>query len=358
MRGERETGTPVALGQWLALLKERSGSDLFLVEGAPPAGRIHGIVEALAQEALTGDKILAAVSPLLPPGKLDDFRKRGYADTSFRHETLGRLRLNVHRERSRPAATIRVLPSEPPRLASLGLPSGIEALTRLPHGLVLVGGPAGSGKTTTVAAIVNEINRRDARHIVTVEDPIEYEHGHEKSIVEQIEVGIDAPGFPEALRSIVRQSPDVIVIGEMRDSETMNIALTAGETGHLVLSTIHTTDIVATISRIADAFPPERQTTIRQELALALTAVVTQRLLPARSGGMVAAAEMLMLSYGARHHIRNDRLQQLQHEISFTRQSGSFSFEMSLVELVRTGKIEPEVARRYAAHAEDLEALI
>ena len=194
-----------------------------------------------------------------------------------------------------------------PRLSTLGLPAGVELLTRLPRGLVLVGGPTGSGKSTTLAAIVDEINRRDARHIVTIEDPIEYEHLHHRSVVEQVEIGVDAPDFPTALRAALRQAPDIIVVGEMRDPETMQMALAAGETGHLVLSTLHTTDVASTVSRIADSFPLERQNTVRQELAMALAAVMTQTLLPRLGGGMVPAAELLMVSYGARQHIRQTR---------------------------------------------------
>jgi twitching motility protein PilT len=362
MTAQPNTGAQSLIEAWLETVVSRSGTDLFLVEGAPPSTRVAGGIEAIGEGILTGPEIEGAISPLLPPRALEQFRTRGYADASFRHEALGRFRMNLHRERGRAAVSIRRLPSRPPRLADLGLPPGVEELSKIPHGLVLVGGPAGSGKTTTVAAIVNEINLRDRRHIVTIEDPIEYEHTHEKGIVEQIEVGVDAPSFPEALRSVVRQSPDVIVIGEMRDPETMNIALAAGETGHLVLSTIHTSDIVSTISRVADSFPPERQATIRQELALALTAVMTQRLVPARDpgrlGGLAAAAELLVLGYGARHHIRHDRLQQLPNEIAFTRQAGSFSMETSLAELVRRGRIEPEVAQRYAAHTDELEAML
>jgi twitching motility protein PilT len=212
--------------------------------------------------------------------------------------------VNLHRERGRAAATIRLLPASPPLLAELGLPVQVELVTRLPHGLVLVGGPTGSGKTTTVAALVNEINRRDARHIITIEDPIEYEHAHQHSVVEQVEIGIDAPDFPTALRAALRQAPDVIVIGEMRDPETMRIALTAGETGHLVFSTIHTTDVTSTVARVADSFPPERQPTIRQDLSMALGAVLTQTLMPRSGGGRVPAAELLMVGYGARQHIR------------------------------------------------------
>ena len=181
-----------------------------------------------------------------------------------------------------------MLPARVPRLATLGLPPAVELLAQLPRGLVLIGGPTGSGKTTTLAALVEEINRRDARHIVTIEDPIEYEHQHSGSLIEQVEIGVDAPDFPTALRAAVRQAPDVIVVGEMRDPETMRIALGAAETGHLVLSTMHTTDVASTVSRIADSFPPERQNTIRQELAMALAAVLTQTLLPRPGGGLGA----------------------------------------------------------------------
>jgi len=159
----------------------------------------------------------------------------------------------------------------------------------------LVGGSAGAGKTTTLAALVNEINRREARHIITIEDPIEYEHPHMKSVVEQIEIGVDAPDFPTALRAALRQAPDIVVVGEMRDPETMHIAVSAAETGHLVLSTLHTTDVPSTISRISDSFPPERQNTIRQELAMALSAVLTQVLVPSKRGGRVPATELLIV---------------------------------------------------------------
>ncbi len=175
----------------------------------------------------------------------------------------------------------------------------VEALSRLPHGLVLIGGPAGSGKSTTLAALIDLINQRDARHIITIEDPVEYEHVHFRSLIEQVEVGVDAPDFPTALRAALRQAPDIIVVGEMRDPETMRIAVAAAETGHLVLSTLHTTDVANTVSRISDSFPLERQNTIRQELAMALAAVLTQVLLPTKNGGRMPAAELLMLGYGA-----------------------------------------------------------
>ena len=172
-----------------------------------------------------------------------------------------------------------------PRLASLGLPPSVEALTKIPRGLVLLGGPTGSGKTTTLAALVNEINLREPRHIITIEDPIEYEHQHRRGVVEHVEIGIDAPDFPTALRAALRQAPDIIVVGEMRDPETMQMALAAGETGHLVFSSLHTTDAASTVARIADSFPLERQNTVRQELSMALAAILVQTLMPKIGGG-------------------------------------------------------------------------
>jgi twitching motility protein PilT len=222
---------------------------------------------------------------------------------------------------------------------------------------VLVGGPTGSGKTTTLAAIVEEINRRDARHIVTIEDPIEYEHQHSGCLIEQVEIGVDAPDFPTALRAAVRQAPDVIVVGEMRDPETMRIALAAAETGHLVLSTLHTTDVASSVSRIADSFPPERQNTIRQELAMAVAAVLTQTLLPRHGGGLVPAVELLMVGYGARQHIRKNALQHLHQEITITRKHGSFTLEESLARLVKEGVVDWRDAQTRAVHVEEFEQL-
>ena len=293
---------------------------MLLVAGAPPSIRVDGRIHPLDEGPLDGEEIEGAVVPALPPHARRIYREAHVADASFRISGVGRFRINLHRERGRAAAAVRLLPSRVPRLSTLGLPAGVELLTRLPRGLVLVGGPTGSGKSTTLAAIVDEINRRDARHIVTIEDPIEYEHLHHRSVVEQVEIGVDAPDFPTALRAALRQAPDIIVVGEMRDPETMQMALAAGETGHLVLSTLHTTDVASTVSRIADSFPLERQNTVRQELAMALAAVMTQTLLPRIGGGMVPAAELLMVSYGARQHIRRNALQHLNQEIAITRQ--------------------------------------
>src|SRR5215831_4533881 len=344
--------------RWLEVLVRRGGSDLFLVVGLPPAVRLIGKVVHLDEDPLNGPRIDEAILSVLPPQAAQKYRTEGHTDSSLRQDGLGRFRINLHHERGRPAAAIRALPARPPRLSELGLPANVLGLTRLPYGLVLIGGPTGSGKTTTLAALVDEINRRDAKHIITIEDPIEYEHPQHRSIVEQVEIGIDAPDFPTALRSALRQAPDVIVVGEMRDPETMRIALTAGETGHLVFSTLHTGDVTSTISRIADSFPPERQTTIRQEMSMSLAAVMTQILVPRIGGGRIPAAELLMVSYGARQHIRKNGLQHLHQEITITRPQGSFTFEESLASLVRQKIITADEARGRTIHPEELNLLL
>jgi twitching motility protein PilT len=351
-------GDRARLDAWLRELAARRASDLLLVAGAPPAIRVDGRVVPLGGAPLDGETIEATVLDALPVHAAAQYRDVGIADASYRLVNAGRFRINLHRERGRAAAAIRALPSDVPRLASLHLPPGVEALSRLTRGLVLIGGPTGSGKSTTLAALVDEINRRDERHVIVIEDPTEYEHAHRRSLIEHIEIGIDAPDFPTALRAALRQAPDVIVVGEMRDPETMRIALAAAETGHLVLSSVHTTDVASSVSRIADSFPPERQNTIRQELSMALTALMTQMLLPRIGGGRVPAAELLMVGYGARQHIRKDALQHLHQEITITRRQGSIALEESLARLVREQLVEHKDALARAAHADEFERAV
>jgi twitching motility protein PilT len=343
---------------WLGRVRELAGSDLLLVAGAPPMIRAAGRLVKASEEILDGEDIERAVVPLVAPRLLQQYRDGGSVDLAFKLPPLGRFRMNLHRERGRAAAAIRALPARLPALTELGFTHDIGALARLPRGLVLVGGPTGSGKTTTLAALVAEINGRDARHIVTIEDPIEYEHPHGSSLIEQVEIGVDAPDFPTALRAALRQAPDVIVIGEMRDPETMRIALGAAETGHLVFATVHTTDVAAAISRIADAFPSDRQNAVRQELSMALAAVFTQTLVPTAARTLVPAAELLLVSYGARQHIRRNALQHLHQEITITRKHGSITLEESLAQLVKGGTIDRHDALARAAHVEEMEQLL
>src|SRR5580692_3536152 len=348
----------VQLNQWLAQLVSRQGSDLLLVPWAPAAIRVEGSLFAIGERPLSGEEIEAAVLPILADHAREDYQQSRIADSSYRVEGLGRFRINLHRERGRAAASVRALPSKVPALDELRLPAGVLSLAKLQRGLVIIGGATGSGKTTTLAALVNEINQAEARHIVTIEDPIEYEHTHKRSIIEQVEIGIDAPDFPTALRAAMRQAPDVIVVGEMRDSETARIALAAAETGHLVFTTLHTTDAASTVSRIADSFPQERQHTVRAEMAMALAAMLTQTLIPGRKGGRVPAAELLMVGYGARAHIRKNSLQHLHQEITMTRKQGSFTLEESLAQLVAQADISREDAMVRAIHADDLDVML
>ena len=347
-----------AMSIWLRAVREADGSDLLLVSGVPPTVRATGRLTGLTPTPLEPEDVEAAALPFVPRRLEARYREGEAIDLAFALPGLGRFRMNLHRERGRPAAAIRALPLRIPRISDLHFTHDVERLARLPRGLVLIGGPTGSGKTTTLAAFVADINNRDPRHIITVEDPIEYEHPHGRSVIEQIEIGIDAADFPTALRSAVRQAPDVIVVGEMRDPETMRIALTAAETGHLVFATVHTTDVSAAIARITDGFPSARQNSVRQELAMALAAVLTQTLVSSRHGGLVPVAELLMVGYGARQHIRRNALQHLNQEITITRKAGSFTFEESLARLVQGGALDRADALLRAPHPEELDLLL
>jgi twitching motility protein PilT len=358
IHSEGRTEEPALLNSWLQELVSMKGSDLLLVPDAAAALRVEGALVAIGSSPLTGVEIEGAVLPAMAAHAREDYEREHIGDSSYRVEGLGRFRINLHHERGRAAATVRALPSKVPALGDLHLPAGVAALANLQRGLVIIGGATGSGKTTTLAGLVNEINRRDARHIVTIEDPIEYEHAHERSVIEQVEIGIDAPDFPTALRAALRQAPDVIVVGEMRDPETARIALSAAETGHLVFTTLHTTDAASTVSRIADSFPQERQHSVRSEMAMALAAMLTQTLLPRKNGGRVPAAELLMVGYGARQHIRKNALQHLHQEITITRKQGSFTLEESLSQLVFQNELSREDAMTRALHPDDLDTML
>jgi len=346
------------LFQWLKRVRELAGADLLLVAGAPATIRVRGAFVAASSGPLEAQHILQAVAPLVPTRLFERYRSGESVDLAFSRPGLGRFRVNLHYERGRSAAAIRALPTTIPRVSHLNFTHDVSLLSRLPRGLVLIGGPTGSGKTTTLAALVAEMNARDQRHVIAIEDPIEYEHPHGTCVIEQIEIGVDSPDFATALRAAVRQAPDVIVLGEMRDPESMRIALSAAETGHLVFATVHTTDVASAVGRITDAFPNERQNTVRQELAMALAAVLTQTLLRTSTGSLVPAAELLMVSYGARQHIRKNALQHLNQEITITRKAGSFTLEESLAALVRAQKLDRQAALMKAAHTDELITLL
>ncbi|HEX8252458.1 MAG TPA: PilT/PilU family type 4a pilus ATPase, partial [Thermoanaerobaculia bacterium] len=266
-------------------MAQRGASDLLIIAGAPPVFRIGGRLSRTTDVPLSTDDIHGLLAALVTPRLREKIEAEGAADFSLRlaraseeDRRAWRFRVNVHRQRGTLAAAVRALPTEVPTLTQLRLPPSLAELVKPQRGLVLVCGPTGSGKSTTLAALIGELNRNEARHIITIEDPIEYEHRNAKSVIEQIEVGRDAPSFASALRASLRQDPDAILVGEMRDLETVATALTAAETGHLILSTLHTSDAAQAIHRIVDVFPPAQQTQIKQQLALSLNAIVVQHL--------------------------------------------------------------------------------
>ncbi len=350
------------LGALLAETVRRGGTDLLLVPGSVPVLRLHGSLEPVASGGsgrLGPSEAMDLLAPSLSAERRRRFAAEGAVDLSVRVGALGRFRVNLHRTRRGTAAAIRVLPKRIPPLAELGLPESLYELTKASRGLVLVTGATGSGKTTTLAALVDRINRTERRHVVTIEDPVEYEHAHGASVVEQVEVGADAPSFSAALVSALRQDPDVILVGEMRDLETTRAALTAAETGHLVLATLHTNDVPQTVNRITDIFPAEQQGTVRQQLSLALSAVVCQQLVPRADGkGRVVATEVLVATDAVRAHIRKGTFHQLHTELTLGRRFGMMTMEDSLARLVKSGAISEGEARLRSAHPDDLAALL
>ncbi len=349
------------LAALLAETVRRGGTDLLLVPGSPPVLRLHGALEPVASgaEPFGATEAFDLLSPSLSAERRRRYAAEGAVDLSLRAGDLGRFRVNLHRTRRGAAAAVRVLPKRIPPLAELGLPESLYDLTKGTRGLVLVTGATGSGKTTTLAALVDRINRTSRRHVVTIEDPVEYEHAHGTSVVEQVEVGADAPSFAAALVAALRQDPDVILVGEMRDLETTRAALTAAETGHLVLATLHTNDVPQTVNRITDIFPAEQQATVRQQLSLALSAVLCQQLVPRADGkGRVVATELMIATDGVRAHIRKGSFHQLHTELTLGRRFGMSTMEDSLARLVKAGTVTEAEARLRSAHPDDLAALL
>ncbi|MGZ8796995.1 MAG: type IV pilus twitching motility protein PilT [Thermoanaerobaculia bacterium] len=356
-----------ALEQLLIDMAQRGASDLLIVAGAPPIFRVDGLLTKSDAAPLSDDEIHRLLAPVLAgrpaervsSGEAVDFSLRLARSTSEDDRRAWRFRVNVHRQRGTTAAAIRALPTEVPTIAQLNLPALLADLVKPTRGLVLVCGPTGSGKTTTLAALVGEINRNEARHIITIEDPVEFEHRNTNSVIEQVEVGRDTASFAAALRAALRQDPDVILVGEMRDLETVSTALTAAETGHLILSTLHTSDVAQAIHRIVDVFPPAQQTQIKQQLALALNAIIVQHLIPRSGGnGRSVAVEVLLANTAVRNHIRNDKLQNLATEITLGKRQGMISLEDSLARLVQQGMISVEDARVRASRQDELESLL
>ncbi|MFN0172242.1 MAG: type IV pilus twitching motility protein PilT [Bryobacteraceae bacterium] len=344
-----------AFDRLLALAVRNEASDLIVVAGAPPTLRSTGGLGSLQGAPLSGDDAREMLLPLLEPRQYEELQKNRSLDFCFLREGLGRFRANIHYQRGTLAGCFRVLPAKIPSLDSLNLPPILQKLAERRQGLVLVTGATGCGKSTTLAALIDLINNKRRDHIVTIEDPVEYVHSNRQSIVEQIEIGHDAPSFAGALRSILRQSPDVILVGEMRDPETMSTALTAAETGHLVFSTLHTNDASQSISRILDSFPMANQPQIRQQLSLALAAVIAQQLVPAADNTRRhPACEILLATDGVRALIRKGDDHQLRSAMSVGRNDGMTTMEQSLADLVRRAKITRETAFAHCFRADDL----
>ena len=350
-----DADTARSIDKLLAQAVASNVSDIILVNGSPVTFRINGALTALPGPDIATEHIWNLLEPLLTPSQFEELKERKCVDFCFVRGETGRFRANLHFQRGTLAASIRLLPSEVPTLESLNLPQSLSVLAERRQGLILLTGATGCGKTSTMAALINRINNTRHDHIITIEDPVEFQHRNQKSLVEQIELGMDTPSFAQAVRAVLRQDPDVILIGEMRDSETMAAALTAAETGHLVLTSLHTNDAAQAISRILDIFSSDFQSQIRRQLSLALLAVIHQRLLPAINGiDRYPAVEILMATSGIRNLIRRADDHQLRANIETGRSEGMQTMEQSLADLVRNRRISRETAYGHTSHPEDL----
>ena len=338
---------------------ERRASDLHMAAGDPPIIRVNGELEPLGAQPLSSADVQGLVYSILSQDQRQKLENEWDIDFSYSVPGRARFRVNAFFQRNSLSAAFRLIPVDTPRLHDLGLPSVLHEFASKARGFVIITGPTGSGKSTTLAAMIDEINQTRSQHIVTIEDPIEFLHHHKKCHVNQREVGSDTKGFDRALRSVLRQDPDIILVGEMRDPETMATALTAAETGHLVFATLHTQDAAQTIDRIIDVFPPHQQEQIRVQLSTTLMGVCTQQLLPTRDGrGRIVACELLVPTPAVRNLIREGKT----HLIYSTMQTGTAhgmqTMDAALADLVRRGLISRELAERRSSTPEDLKRLM
>ncbi len=347
----------VELDAMLRRTVELKGSDLHLVPGRPPLIRLHGELTPLnAAQPLSADEVRGLVYAVLDPPRRQRLEQDLELDFSHSIPGVSRFRGNAMWQRNTIAVLIRVVPWEIPELEQLGLPEAVEALSDVPRGLVLVTGPTGSGKSTTLASLIGRINRERSESIITIEDPIEFLHGHGSCLIRQREVGTDTLSFANALRNALRHDPDVLMIGEMRDRDSIAIALTAAETGHLVLSTLHTQTAPLAVVRIIDVFPEDARNQIRQQLANSLQAIVAQQILPRVDGlGRVVAAEILIATPGVRNLIREGKEHQLYSAIETGRAVGMQTMDRALSRLYRAGVITSEVALEHCVDKKELE---
>lgn len=349
----------LSIEPYLEEVIRRDASDVHLQVGLPPMLRVDGALAPIRDApVLTADNIDEIIFGLLDDEQHEIYIKDKEIDFSFAYGDLGRFRVNAFHEKGNPAGAFRLIPNKIRTVEDLGLPNVLNKMTEYPRGLVLVTGPTGSGKSTTLAGMLDKVNRERAQHIITIEDPIEYQHHHKRSIVVQREVHFDTPSFAAALRSALREDPDVVLIGEMRDLETISTAITVAETGHLVFATLHTNSAAQSIDRMVDVFPPHQQQQIRIQLASVLQGIVAQRLIPMVGGGRIAAAEILVVTPAVRNIIREGKSHQLDAVIQTGADFGMQSMDGTLVRLIREGKITYEEARNYAVDMGELDRMM
>ncbi len=340
-------------------LIEVSASDLLLSAGSPPRVRKDGRLELYSNDepTLTPDDTERLLRATIQPGDWRKLQKRRQVDFAFTWKDRARIRGNAYFQRDSLAAAFRLLPLEIPSFEMLGMPEAIHRLIERHQGLILVTGPTGSGKSTTQAAMIHYLNRTHPYHIITFEDPIEYIHKHELAIVDQRQVGEDTPTFADGLRSVFREDPDVVLIGEMRDLDTISSALTIAETGHLVLATLHTNDAPSAINRIVDSFIGAQQQQVRVQLASSLAGVIYQQLIPATGGGRVAAFEILIANVAVRAMIKEGKVDQIRSVLQTGLREGSQTLERSLSQLLRLNMISEVDARRYSSYPTEIQAI-
>jgi twitching motility protein PilT len=338
---------------------KKKASDLHIQVGLPPMLRIDGTLSPVpGSDVLNEESVEALVFAVLDEDQKQILLKDKEFDFSFAFGDLGRFRVNAFHERGNLAAALRLIPNEILSIEQLGLPPIVNKFADYPHGLVLVTGPTGSGKSTTLAAMVHKINSEKAVHIVTIEDPIEYTHKSIKSVIVQREVHYDTYSFSAALRSVLREDPDVVLVGEMRDLETIASAITIAETGHLVFATLHTNSAAQSIDRMIDVFPPHQQPQIRSQLSNILMAIVSQRLIPQIGGGRIATAEILVATAAVRNIVREGKSHQLDAVIQTGADYGMQSMDKTLVSLIRAGTISYDEARNFAVDLDELDRLM
>jgi twitching motility protein PilT len=350
--------TTARIDRFLRLMNDRGASDFHLTVGRPPMLRVAGIMEQIRYRTVIEKDWKEMVEPITPPARWEEFLSCGDADFAYELEGVARFRVNIFRQQRGSGAVLRVIPSRIMSIEQLGLPPQIRRLAEIQGGLVLVTGPTGSGKSTTLAAIVDLINRTRKYHIITIEDPVEFVHEHKQSIVHQREVGLHAVSFSEALKAAGREDPDLVLVGEMRDLETISMALTAAEKGTIVFGTLHTNNAVKTIDRIINVFPAEEQEGIRNSLAESLRAVVAQQLMAKIEGGRVAALEILFSSVAIGNMIRTGKTSQITSAIQTGVKKGMMDMDGSIRKLYQEGVIDARTAFDKAIDKESFQDLV